>query len=225
MICSFKVTIRAFWALLTCTSLCNAYAGLMGEAVFVKESNPEVVHMVTTYVPQYLSRNGNGMGICRVGRYFLGEKSSNIRFEEIPAMDGLRQCIIKRRTMKDDEYRGFTKMIFFFDAERKLIYKIAIERQFPSETPPRDRMAVINGIIDDCRQGYRLRLIRTFADASRLVYHGTDEDLEVSLELHKIPNGLSRLVLSVVNKKILTCKSLYPGEGKVNYDENVEIQL
>lgn len=222
MICSFKVTIRTFWVLLTCTSLCNAYAGPMGEAVFVKGSNPEVVHMATTYVPQYLSRGGEGMEICRVGRHFLGEKSSNIRQEEVSAMDGLRQCIIKRRKMKDDEYRGFTIMSFFCDAERKLVYKIAIERQFPLETLPRDREAVINGIIADVKRGYRLSLIKTFSSDDRIAYHADDERFCISLELLRNSDGTRQLVVSVVDKKAQLEES---SSNSFNANKDIEVSI
>ena len=76
--------------------------------------------------------------------------------------------------MEDSEYRGFWKAKLFFDKERQRLYKIVAEQTFSFGSFARDRKATINGVIEDCANGYGLSLARTVAEDNRIVYEGSD---------------------------------------------------
>ncbi|MBR2837816.1 MAG: hypothetical protein IKE55_03450 [Kiritimatiellae bacterium] len=208
--------------------LLSARAGTWGEVVRTTGVDPVVVHMATTYTPQYLVRDG-GCGNGIVGRFRFGEEARNVQGEETCANDDGRHCYIKRRKMYKDEYREFKDMSLFFRKEGgNLLYKIVIEQTFSCETQGRDRATTMNGIVEDCKLGYGLLLDRAVACDGQVVYLCSDDVFEIRMELNKMKDGERRLSLSVMNKKVRDGKIATPAKSlpqAFNADGDIEVSI
>ena len=206
----------------------SARAGTWGEVVRITGAGPVIVHMATTYTPQYLVRDG-GSGNGIVGRFHFGEEARKVQGEKTCANDDAHHCFIKRRKMDKGEYRDFKEMSLFFGVGGgEPLYKIVIEQTFPCESQARDRATIMNGVIEDCKQHYRLLLNRTVACDGRVVYLCADDIFEIRMELNTEKDGGRRLSLSVMNKLVrdgkidAPSKSLTP-EFKAERDIEVSI--
>lgn len=201
-----------------------ANAGVWGEDVRMTDGKPHLIKMATTYIPHYLSREGNGNGTF--GRFRFGEKIDGVRGERIPAVDGTRQALIVQYNMNEKEYRHFKNAKLFFDEERRRLYKIVAEQTFPTESLARDRMETINRIIEDCKQGYGISLVRTVVEDGRIVYEGSDEVIVITLEVCKQSEGNKRLLFTVMNKKIQQGEDDLLDSGKTTDSvDYVEVQI
>ena len=208
-----------------CACLQSAYADNWGGVLRTTCAAPVVVHTVTTYTPRYFGRAGNGS----VGRFRFGGKTRRIHGNETFANDDTLQCFIKHRKMDKDEYREFKDMSLFFRKEGDgLLYKIVIELTFSYESQARDRAAIMNGVIEDCKQWYGLLLNRTVACDGRVVYLCADDVFEIRMELSGMKDGRRRLSLSVMNKKVRDGKTDEPSKSLppvFDADRDVEISI
>lgn len=194
-----------------------ASADIFGEEVRMTNGNPSVMRMATTYVPQYLSRNGSVS--VTFGRFCFGDRISRIHRGNGATIDDTQQSLVVQYNMDArEEYRHFRKVNLFFDKAQHRLYKIVAEQTFPLESLARDRMMTINGIIEDCKQGYGLSLVRTVATDNQILYEGSDEIIEATLEMCKQSDGKKKLVFSVLNKKVQI------GEPQVlNFGDTIDI--
>ena len=197
MTCFSKNRLRRM--IFACVFLQSAYAGLWSSEVHEIDTNPPLIRMITSYTPQYFGRDGNGF----VGRFKFGEETRKIHVNEICANDDTPPCFIKHRKMDKGEYREFKDMSLFFRKEgSNLLCKITIEQTFPCESQARERTAIMNDVIEDCKQCYGLLLSRKVVCDGRVVYLCADDVFEIKMELNRIKDGERRLSLSVTNKKV-----------------------
>lgn len=223
MIYSFKAIV---WRLVfVYVFVQSVHADIFGEFARTTGTDPAFVRMGTTYIPQYLGRDGNGY----VGRFRFGEKTRRIHGNETCANDDTLQCFIKHRKMDKDEYREFNDMSLFFRKEgANLLYKVVMEQTFPRESQARDRAAIMNGVIKDCKQCYGLLLNRTVACDGRIVYLCADDVFELRMELSGMKDGRRRLLLSVINKKVRDGSIDAPFKSQTplfNADRDIEISI
>lgn len=199
MIYSRKALIMALVIIHAHTYPYLAHADVWGER---RTTNGCVIRMVTTYVPQYFSRRGHGNGHGYVGNFVFGKESRRFHIDECVAMDGSLPCFVARRKMDNGEYRNFSDMSLFFSKERCLLYKVTVEQVFPCESLAKDRITIIDGIIEDCKRDLGLLPVRAAVTDAQIVYRCSDDDFEVVLELRKEPDGSRRLILSIANRKV-----------------------
>ena len=223
MFCSFNLLATATGCVLAFSLPFATNSDTWSEQVTVSGGNPALVKMATTYSSCYLSRGG-GEGVF--GRFRFGEKIDRVHGKRVYAVDGARQATIVQCTMDEKEYRHFRMVKLFFDKERQRLYKIVTEQAFPLESLARDRIAIVNGIIDDCKQGFGLSLARTVVSDNQVVYKGSDEIFEITLEICKQSGGNKRLLFSILNKKIQKHEDVLPDYGNVtNSIDCVEVQI
>ena len=177
-----------------------ADAGVWGEEAKMTDGNPAIIKMATTYTPCYLSRDNNKNGTF--GRFRFGEKLNLIPGKCVSAVDDGRQSFFIEYKMGDREYRSFRNAKLFFDKERQRLYKIVAEQIFSHDSLARDRMKIVKGTIDDCKQGYGLSLVRNIFAENRIVYEGSDEIIMITLEMRNRADGKKHLVFTIVNKKM-----------------------
>lgn len=186
---------------IVCVHTCSrcAHADVWGKKTVM---NGGVIRMVTTYVPQYFARRGRGNGRGYVGAFVFGKGIREIQGSRCAAQDGPLPCFVMRRKMDKGEYRNFSDMSLFFSKERCLLYKVTVEQTFLSESMAKDRMKIIDGIIEDCKRGLELVPVRAATTDAQIFYRCADDDFEVVLKLRKEPDGSRRLILSIANRKI-----------------------
>ena len=207
----------------------HAYSMLVHADIWDEKTsmNGGVIRMVTTCVPQYFARRGRGNGRGYVGDFVFGKEVRRIQGRRCAAQDGSLPCIVMRRKMDNGEYRNFSNMSLFFSKERCLLYKVIVEQVFPRESMAKDRMMVINGIIEDCKRNLELLPVRTAVSDARKVYQCADDDFEVVIELRKEPDGSHRLLLSIANKKVRDGRMYEPNQvaPAFNADTDVDVAI
>ena len=186
---------------IVCVHTCSrcAYADVWGEKTSM---NGGVIRMVTTCVPQYFARRGRGNGHGYVGGFCFGNEARKTQGDMRSMLDGSLPCFVKRRKMDTGEYRNFSDMFLFFSKERCLLYKVTVEQVFPCDSLAKDRIKIIDGIIEDCKRDLELLPVRVAATDAQIFYRCADDDFEVVLKLRKESDGSRRLILSIANKKV-----------------------
>ena len=224
MICSPKTLAVAIDCVLAGALPFMTNADVWGEQVMVTDGNPTLIKMATTYIPNYLSREGNGNGTF--GRFRFGAKIDGFKGKRVHAADDAKQVLIVQCKMDEKEYRDFQEVKLFFSKDRQRLYKIVAERTFPPESSARDRMETVKGIIEDCKQGYGSSLMRTVVADDRIVYEGSDEVIEITLEVRKPSEGNKRLLFTIINKKIQKGEdSLSDPRNTTDSTDYVEVQI
>ena len=224
MICSPSIVAAAIVCVLIGFLPLGANAEVWGEDVRMTDGKHPLIKMATTYIPHYLSREGNGNGTF--GRFRLGDKIDRVHGKRVSAVDGTRQVLIVQYDMDEKEYRHFRKAKLFFGKERRRLYKIVAEQTFPIESLARDRMETVKWIIEDCMQGYGISLVRTVAAENRIVYEGSDDVIVITLEVCKQSEGNKRLLFTVMNKKIQQGEDDLLDSGKTTDSvDYVEVQI
>ncbi len=222
MFCNSNMLATAIDCVLVGTLPFVAHADAWGEQVRVIGGNPSMIKMATTYTPRYLAREGNGA----FGRFRFGEKIDGVHGKRVSAIDGTRQALIVQCNMGEKEYRHFQRVKLFFDKERLRLYKIVAEQTFPLESLARDRMETVNGIIEDCKQGYGPSMARTVVSDDRIVYEGSDESIGITLEMCKQSEGSRRLLLTIINTRVQTGEDgLSDSENSADSTDHVEVQI
>ena len=182
----------------------HAYSMLVHADIWDEKAsmNGGVIRMVTAFVPQYFARRGRGNGRGYVGDFVFGKEIRRIQGRRCAAQDGSLPCFVIRRKMDNGEYRNFSDMSLFFSKERCLLYKVTVEQVFPCESLAKDRIKIIDGIIEDCKRDLDLLPVRAAATDAQIFYRCADDDFEVVLELCKESEVSRRLILSITNKKV-----------------------
>ena len=224
MICSRDILKAAICLALVNLSHLVANADTWGDQVSIGTGKPTLIKMATTYTPCYLSRDENGN--AAFGRFRFGEKLERVHRNRVSAVDGAQQSFIVQYDMDDKEYRHFRVAKLFFDHERQRLYMIVAVQTFPFESSARDRMVTVKGIIDDCKKGYGLSLIRNVVSDDRIVYEGSDATLLITLEVRKQQDSSRQLIFSVANKKVRSGEGLsFRSSGMHDIDDFVDVQL
>jgi len=216
--------IFAFCIVYAYAHLGSAHADTWGDKTYTRGA---YIHMVTTNVSQYFARKGRGNGHGYIGTFVFGNKYRGINEEECAALDGALHCYVKRRKMKDGEYRNFTDMSLFFEKKQRLLYKVAIELEMPRESHASDRMKIVSGILEDCKVGFGLLPVRTDSNDGRVVYLGSDDEFEISLELSKGTCASRRLLLAITNTKVRDGRTSGSDDVKSAFspDNDVEVEI
>ena len=71
----------------------KADGDIWGEKTKVTGAGPVTIHLSTTYIPQYLSRNGREHVFF--GRFFLGMDAHRVQCEGVETIDGSQRCFVK----------------------------------------------------------------------------------------------------------------------------------
>ena len=150
----------------------------------------------------YLSLGRGVGGNGSFGNYWFGEPLHCVAGEARVSLDDGQTCFLKQCKAVRTGHQLFQDATLFFENETKRLYKIVTKQEFPVGSLARDRMMVVNGIIEDCRLGYGLALVRTVTNDSQIVYQYSDKRMEVVLEMGKNTDGSCLVVFSVINKKV-----------------------
>ena len=138
--------------------------------------------------------------------------------------DGDGLCFMTEREMRTDEYRGFQHMKLYFTKDRRRLYKIMMRQTFARGSIAKERMSVVEGVVDDVGRGLGLELVRCESRNDFVAYGCSDDDFEIRLELCIDSDGTRRLTLAMTSKTARDDDSA-PSQTIFDADRDIEISI